>query len=87
MKKFEIINSKWIKVPQFDYTGNPDGSSDTCKIESISRIVYSIIDSGIRYAIYLYTCGDEPTTIMYKTSELELSKDDLALLENILFNL
>lgn len=89
MKKFEIINSDWIKVPQFDYKGEHIGA-ETCKIGSISKIQYSIVDTQIpsmKYGISLYTYGSNPTIIWYSNSELELSKNDLTFLEKILFNL
>lgn len=93
MSKYEIKNSKWIKVPQFDYSGLINGT-ETCKIKSISKITYQILNydaysespKSIRtkYSIGLYTSNDSPTFIWYSESELELSKADFAFLEGML---
>ena len=85
MKKFEIINNKWIRVlPQ---NRPADYKSETCKIESINRIDILTINktSAEEYAIYLYNGNYSPITINYITSQKDLAKSDFAFFEKLLF--
>ena len=79
MKKFEIINGKWIKVDSYH-----SSHIDICKIDSISQITYREEDRNANY-IDIYNHGGR-IIISYNESEQELSKSDFIFLKNLLCN-
>jgi len=84
MEKFEIVNQKWIKL------SNTNGMT-SCRIESIDRIDFQKLQSDseftqMKYAISLHPSGGNPVIIWYSSLEWDSSQDDLATLENLLYN-
>jgi hypothetical protein len=86
MKRFEIINNKWIKA-----TGS---SVNSIKLDSVSRILsgfndkdyngYEILDP---YKIFLSSDGNTMAMCFtYKKTEKEEFEKDLNFLENLLYN-
>ncbi|EFK97924.1 conserved hypothetical protein [sediment metagenome] len=90
MKKFEIINDKWIKsIPQHQSETN----ISAMKIKSVSLIQSEIVSAEyekeyhVRYFISLTGCSDDVNlTFRYKTEEIEQFKSDLEFLENLIYN-
>jgi hypothetical protein len=80
MKKFEIVNNKWIK----ELALGEYGLSSAIKISSISHITSSSIDGGKTSSISLYI-ESHRIEFKYGITEQTEYKDDLAFLEKLLF--
>lgn len=79
MKKFEIINGKWIK--NLDLKGA--SSFSTIKISSIDVIGSS---SSTGYSEIFIGTGGANLSFTYSSTEQTQYKSDLEFLENLLFN-
>lgn len=85
MKKFEIINDKWIKT--LNENNNRDEYS-AIKINDITLMASRKLgeDSTIgSFSIYI-RADSNALSFYYKKSEEEQYKSDLKILENLLFN-
>ncbi len=81
MKKFEILNDRWIK--QLDFGVNPDSFSFAAiKLSDVSCISGNIYDTN-DYRIWISTSGGH-LLIVYKSSEGIQYNEDLTFLEKLL---
>jgi hypothetical protein len=81
MKKFEIINNKWVRVFKHD------GEVTNIKLESITEISFTKMEDtwdNLAYHIALRFDG-HLILIYYSQSEYAESQKDLTFLEKLLF--
>jgi hypothetical protein len=90
MKKFEIINGKWIKTAKGRTDNRVGSTTDICsalKISSISKIYVSAVEikGELHYYIIFQVVSDNDMVIVYEKSEESEFKDDLQFFENLLY--
>ncbi len=83
MKKFEIVNNRWIK--QIDLSINPNSYSfNAIRINDVSFISGSVELIGTsNYYILIYTSGGK-LFFQYESSEEKQYKEDLIFFEKLL---
>ncbi len=84
MKKFEIINNKWIKANN-DHP-SLESSTTTLKINSISIINCNIHKEALNIIGLMGSSSSVSIQLNYKKDELELFENDLKILEDLLYN-
>ncbi len=85
MKKFEIVNDKWIKQLDFEIW-EKSFLSRAAKINSISFISSFETATQYRYLIRLQTDSAESLSFHYTDIEKDQYYSDLKFLENLLYN-
>ena len=87
MKKFEIVNGKWLKNLNLSQAPEYSTLSSAIKISSITQIFSSSHTYGgvITYSINLWLESGGRIEFKYVSTEKVQYKDDLDLLEKILF--
>lgn len=88
MKKFEIINGRWIK--KLDFKNNKD-EQVSIKISAVSCFHCAKLDEDYSislgsFGIYITADGGSSLTFYYMKAEEQQYKNDVAFFEKLLFS-